>query len=126
MDDSQLVAVVESVEEGCNDVAGLRFGEPLALQDLIEELAASFEFHDEEVVFFVFVDVVKFDNVRVVNLLEDVDLILQANLVLLCQITLGNDFDCNSFFGHPISALSHTSKTSLANDRLDLVVGFDV
>ena len=38
MDDSQLVAVVESVEEGCNDVAGLRLGEPLALQDLIEEL----------------------------------------------------------------------------------------
>lgn len=48
--------------------------------------AALHELHNQKEVLVVLINVEKLDDVRVVNLLENVDLILQANLILFSQL----------------------------------------
>ena len=50
-------------------------------------LTASHELHHEEEVLLVFVDVIQLDNVRVIDLLEDLDLVLEADFVLTGQLS---------------------------------------
>ena len=49
-------------------------------------LTASHELHHEEEVLLVLVDVVELDNVRVVDLLQNFDLVLEADFVFTCQL----------------------------------------
>lgn len=48
--------------------------------------AALHELHNQKEVLVVLINVEKLDDVRVVNLLENVNLILQANLILFSQL----------------------------------------
>ena len=48
-------------------------------------LTSHHELHNEEKVFLVFVDVVKLDNIGVVDLFENHDLVLKAHLVFFCK-----------------------------------------
>ena len=49
-------------------------------------LTAHHEFHDEEPVLLIFVDVVELDDIGVVYLLEDHDLVLKTHFVLFGQL----------------------------------------
>ena len=121
MNDPELVAVDQSVKDGCDNIASLRLGEPLFLHDLIEKLntktfhqkldlkeifevdsacretylAALHEFHDQEEVFMVLVDVVKLDNVGMVHLLKNVDLVLQTHTVFFGKFSPMDIFRSN-------------------------------
>jgi len=46
MDDTQLVAVDESIKHGCDNITGLCLRESLLLKDLIKELTALHKLHD--------------------------------------------------------------------------------
>ena len=48
-------------------------------------LAARHELHDQEEVLLVLVDVEKLHDVRVVHLHQDVDFVLEANAVFICE-----------------------------------------
>ena len=45
------------------------------------------QFHDEKEVLFILIDVVKLDNVWMIDLLQYIDLILQANFILISQFS---------------------------------------
>ena len=49
-------------------------------------LTASHELHDEEEVLLVLVDVKQLDDVRVVDLLQNIDLVLEADFVFFGQL----------------------------------------
>jgi len=57
MDDALLMAVDQGIEERRNDVACLRLCKSLTLENLVEELAALHELHNQEKVLIVFVNV---------------------------------------------------------------------
>jgi len=48
-------------------------------------LSSCHEFHDQVVVLVVFVDIVEFDDIWVVDLLEDLNLVLECQLVFFPQ-----------------------------------------
>ena len=101
MDDAQLVAVDERVKDWSNYVAGFLLREFLFFEDLIKELlvnrvnwlqmctylASHHELHDQEEVFLIFVDVMQFDDIGMIHLLQDIDFILETNSVFLSQFT---------------------------------------
>jgi len=62
----------------------------------------------------------------VVHLLEDVDFVLKANFILLCEFSLDDDLNGDFFLCGSRATLSHASKTSFADDLLDLVVSLDI
>jgi len=76
MDDAQLMAIDESVKDGGDNITSLCLCESLLRQDLIKELSSLHELHDQEEVLVIFVDVKELDDIRVIDLLEDVDFIL--------------------------------------------------
>lgn len=126
MDDAELVAVDQGVKDGRNDVTSLCLRESLLLQDLIEQLTSLHKFHDQEEVLIILVDVVKLNNIGVVDLLQNVDFILKANFVFLRKFSLCDDFDCYAVSCRPRPALTYACEASLANHRLNLVVRLDV
>lgn len=64
----------------------------------------------------------QFDDVRMVNGGQDGDLVLHANDVFFCHLSLRKDFNSDAFSRFSMLASAYCSEGSLANDSFDLVV----
>jgi len=98
VDNIEVVAINQSIKDGCDNISCFFLGELLLGQNLIEKLkksptlrmilratyfASRHQLHHQVVVAIVFVNIVEFANVGMVNLLQDVDLVLQSNSVFI-------------------------------------------
>jgi len=126
MDDAELVTVDQRVKYGGDNVTGLCLRESFLLQDLIKQLSALHELHDEEEVLVVFVDVKELDDVGVIDLLQDVDFVLKTNFVFLGKFALCDDFDSDLISCSPRATLAYACEAPLSDDLLDLVVSLDI
>jgi len=98
VDNIEVVAINQSIKDGRDNISCFFLGELLLGQNLIEKLkksptlrmilratyfASRHQLHHQVVVAIVFVNIVEFANVGMVNLLQDVDLVLQSNSVFI-------------------------------------------
>jgi len=107
VDNIEVVAINQSIKDGRDNISCFFLGELLLGQNLIEKLASRHQLHHQVVVAIVFVNIVEFANVGMVNLLQDVDLVLQSNSVFIVHFAFGNDFDGNLVASFSLPALAH-------------------
>ena len=76
MNNAELVAVVQGVEDRLYNITSLSLGQSFSFNDMIKQFTSSAALHDEEEVLLILVHLVKFDDIGMVHLLKDVDLVL--------------------------------------------------
>ena len=100
--------------------------EILLLRDLVEQFSATAELGDEEIPLFVLEELVQFQNVGVVQLLQNVDFRNQARLIFLSQIFLVDNFYCSQGLGLFVEAFSDFPIGPSADAGGYLVEVFDI
>ena len=97
MDNIHAMAVFDCINNGHSGLSGQAFIKVVSFDNYVKKLSTSHEFHDQVEVRLVFVDVDQLDNVRVVNLLQNVDFILKFLNLLFTHVLLVNYFDSHFF-----------------------------
>ena len=98
----------------------------LLFENLIEQLAALHQLHDEAPVSLVLEHVKELDNVRVIDLLQDLNLILHGSFILVTHLLLRQNLDCKPLTRSPELRLLDGGKTASTDRSLDLVGLFNV
>ena len=111
------VAVRQRLEQRPAHVARLLLVVVLLGHDAIEQLPAAHLFGDQVVVLRFVKDVVQADDVRMLEFLEDIDLILEGQLVLLGELGLGHDLDGKGAAGLFVRSLLDDREGTLAELR---------
>ena len=87
MHDVEIMTVVECVEDGSYYITGFEFTKLFLFQDLVKEFATLQEFHHDVNVLVIFINVVTFHNIWVVNLLQDFNFIAQSSAIVFGEFT---------------------------------------
>ena len=87
------VAVSDGLQDLLGHVGRLLLRKLLTSRDLVEELTPVTQFCDEEDTGIALIDLEQADNARVVQVLEDIDLILHADTLSRVHLEFVNDFD---------------------------------
>lgn len=87
------VAVSDGLQDLLGHVGRLLLRKLLTSRDLVEELTPVTQFCDEEDTGIALIDLEQADNARVVQVLEDIDLILHADTLSWVHLEFVNDFD---------------------------------
>jgi len=112
MDNALLVAVDNSVEDRNHQVVYVSLIKLLPLHNDFKELASFHQLHDQAVVALIFVGVDKLDNVRVVNLLQDFDLVLHSGDVFFVHLTLRKNLDSYLVASLSMVSFSHSCEST--------------
>ena len=94
MHDAQLMQILDAADDLLEEFAGLGLLELLLFDDVVEELAAAHELHDQKQLLRRLDDLEQLDDVRVPDQLEDVDFARDALYVSISSdFALFEDFD---------------------------------
>ena len=95
------MTVLQRIDDALDAVTRVSLRELLNRQYLIKKLAALHQLHNKAPVTFVLEDIVQSDDVRVVDLLEDFDLVLQRLNVVFRHFLLRKDLDGEALASSP-------------------------
>jgi len=110
------VAVVDALEHLLEAMCCLGLSEELLLNDLVEQLSSLAQLGDQVKVLFVLEVLVKLQDMRVVELLEDGDLC--SELVDVLDLLSGDGFAGSVLLAHSVTALGHHSERTCSQGFL--------
>ena len=110
MDNLPAVEVGDRLQRLFDNRDGVAFGELATVTDSLEEFTSSSQFGDNVKVFGALEPLVEFDDVGMVELLEEIHFIVDHMFVAL-DIFLRNDLDSHSTVG-PVSLLNYSVSIS--------------
>ena len=124
--DAHVVDVADRVDERLDAVAGISLRELVQLEDLLKELAARHEFDDKADMSFVLVGVNQPNDVRVVDLFEDLQLTSERFAVIVGQLLLRKDLDGHTLAGLAVLGPLDGGKRPLSESRFNFIGLFNV
>ena len=95
--DALIVAVVERMQDLFENLSGVLLGEELVLDDTVKQLATSANLSDKVHVLVIVEVLIELEHVRMIQLLQDENLLLEPIHVL--DLFLGNLLDCALLLG---------------------------
>jgi len=105
-------------------ISCLFLSEDSSFKDFIKELATLTQFSYNIVSLFVGVDFIKFQDIRVIQLTQDLDFVFKSLFFFGCHCFLANQFYCADDFSRSVDAFSYFAKSTLAEYNSYLVVFF--
>ena len=106
-----------------HDLNRILLGELGSIDNLVKELSALEEVHDEVKVDFILVNFVEFDDIAVVHLLKHIDFALEPlDLFGVAHAALLNELDCPLKARDLVDASAHLSVGALAKLLLNFII----
>ena len=120
------VAVLYCVDNDLSSLTGFGLGKMVLLEDQVEELSSTHQFHYEAHVLLVLEDIEEAHNIGVVNLFQYLNLRLYGYLVLFRHILLRHYLHGDLFPGRSVLSFLYRGKTPLSYCAFDPIKVFDV
>jgi len=121
-----LVTVVDGRKNLLYYLSGINFTELLLLSYLVEELSSVTKFSDQEVAFLILEEFVKFQNIRMIKLLKNVDFIQELFSLFVRDVPFVYYLHSSQSLGLLVQTFPDFSISASTNARRYFIEIFDV